>query len=91
MGEGGVARRMILDEGASLSLTTGLWLRRAKVMDHWRIEVVGAAAQRQAFVQLGCFVEIINYQPRVFVPTDQEAVLSAVLARWPAQTILAAA
>jgi predicted RNA methylase len=91
VGEGGVARRMILDEGASLSLTTGLWLRRAKVMDHWRIEVVGAAAQRQAFVQLGCFVEIINYQPRVFVPTDQEAVLSAVLARWPAQTILAAA
>jgi predicted RNA methylase len=91
VGEVGVARRMILDEGASLSLATGLWLRRAKVMDRWRIEVVGAATQRQAFVQLGCFVEIINYQPRVFVPTDQEAVLSGVLARWPAQTILAAA
>ncbi len=91
VGDGAVARRMILDEGASLALTTGLWLRRAKVIDRWRIEVVGAAAQRQVFVQLGCFVEIINYQPRVFVPTDAPAVLSAVLARWPAQTILAAA
>ncbi|EJL35977.1 hypothetical protein PMI01_01144 [Caulobacter sp. AP07] len=91
LGDGAVARRMILDEGASLSLTEGLWLRRARVMDRWRIEVVGAAAQRQAFVQLGCFVEIINYQPRVFVPTDKAAALSAVLAKWPAQTILAAA
>jgi hypothetical protein len=40
---------------------------------------------------LGCFVEIINYAPRVFVPTDKPEVLTAILAKWPAQSILAAA
>jgi hypothetical protein len=60
-------------------------------MDRHRLEVVGAAAQRSAFTLLGCFVEIINYTPRVFVPTDKPEVLTAVLARWPAQTILPAA
>ncbi|WP_426000306.1 hypothetical protein [Caulobacter sp. DWR1-3-2b1] len=43
------------------------------------------------FQVLGCFVEIINYTPRVFVPVDQPQVLSAVLAKWPGQTILPAA
>jgi hypothetical protein len=33
-------------------------------------------------------VEIIAYTPRVFVPTDRPEVLSTVLAKWPAQTIL---
>lgn len=89
--DGAVARRMIVDDGASIALADGLWLRRARVMDLWRIEVVGAAAQRQAFQLLGCFVEIIHYQPRVFVPVDDVEVLSGVLKKWPAQTILAAA
>jgi hypothetical protein len=40
---------------------------------------------------MGCFVEIIAYTPRVFVPVDQPAVLTAILGRWPAQTILPAA
>ena len=91
VGDGALARRMILDEGASIALAGGLWLRRARVMDRWRIEVVGAAAQREAFRLLGCFVEIINYQPRVFVPVDQPPILTALLDKWPAQTILPAA
>jgi hypothetical protein len=91
VGDGAVAARMILEDAASIALSEGLWLRRAKVMDRWRIEVVGAASQRQTFVQLGGFVEIINYQPRVFLPVDRFEVLTAVLARWPAQTILPAA
>jgi predicted RNA methylase len=90
VGDGETARRMLLDEGASLCLSGGLWLRRARVMDRWRIEVVGAAAQRQAFVLVGAFVEIINYQPRVFVPVDKPSVLTAVLEKWPPQSILAA-
>ena len=57
-------------------------------MDRQRIEVVGAASDRAAFTALGCFVEIIAYTPRVFVPTDQPQVLTAILAKWPAQTIL---
>jgi hypothetical protein len=60
-------------------------------MDRYRLEVVGAGSQRAMFQVLGCFVEIINYTPRVFVPVDQPQVLSAILAKWPAQTILPAA
>ncbi len=91
IGEPLFALRSVLEEGASLALAGGLWLRRARVMDRWRIEVVGAATQRQAFVNLGCFVDIIAYTPRVFVPVDKPAVLGAVLARWPAQSLLPAA
>jgi hypothetical protein len=82
---------MVLGENSSIALTGGFWLRRAKVMDRYRLEVVGAGSQRAMFQALGCFVEIINYTPRVFVPVDQPQVLSAVLAKWPAQTILPAA
>jgi hypothetical protein len=57
-------------------------------MDRYRLEVVGAAAQRAAFTALGCFVEIIAYTARVFVPIDQPAVLAAVLAKWPPQSVL---
>ena len=87
----GAARRLVLEDGASIALSGGLWLRRAKVMDRPRLEVVGAGPQRSSFLALGCFVEIIAYTPRVFVPTDKPEVLAAVLDRWPAQTILPAA
>ena len=88
---GGAASSLLMEENSSIALSGGFWLRRAKVMDRHRIEVVGAASQRLSFVSLGCFVEIINYTPRVFVPTDKPQVLAAILERWPAQTILAAA
>jgi len=88
VGDGAAAGRMILQDGASLALTGGLWLRRAKVMDRQRIEVVGAASSRAVFTAMGCFVEIIAYTPRVFVPIDAPAVLTAILDRWPAQSIL---
>lgn len=91
VGDGRAAARMILQEGTALALSGGLWLRRARSMDRWRIEVVGAGAQRQAFIALGCFVEVIAYTPRVFVPTDRPQVLEAVLRRWPAQSLLPAA
>jgi hypothetical protein len=89
--DGAATAPLVLDEGAALSLAGGLWLRRAKVMDRYRIEVVGAASQRTAFTTLGCFVEIIAYSARVFVPVDQPEVLTAVLAKWPVQTVLPAA
>jgi hypothetical protein len=57
-------------------------------MDRYRLEVVGAASQRASFTALGCFVEIIAYAPRVFVPVDRPEVLTAVLAKWPVQTVL---
>jgi len=79
---------LVLEEGAALCLTGGLWLRRAKVMDRQRLEVVGAASQRASFVSLGCFTEIIAYTPRVFVPVEKPEVLAAVLAKWPPQSVL---
>ncbi|MBO9547125.1 bifunctional class I SAM-dependent methyltransferase/DEAD/DEAH box helicase [Caulobacter sp.] len=91
LGEPRFVLRSVLQEGAALALAGGLWLRRARVMDRWRLEVVGAAAQRQVFVNLGCFVEIIAYTPRVFVPVDKPEVLGAVLGRWPVQSLLPAA
>ena len=91
VGDGASAVRLVLKDGASLALATGLWIRRAKVMDRLRIEVVGAAGQRPVFTALGCFVEIIAYTPRVFVPTDKPEVLTAILAKWPVQTLLPAA
>jgi len=59
-------------------------------MDAWRIEVVGAQAHRTAFQAIGCNVEIINYQPRLFCPIGGE-ILARVLAKWPAMTVLAKA
>jgi hypothetical protein len=57
-------------------------------MDRHRIEIVGAASQRATFAALGCFTEIINYTPRVFVPTGQPHVLKAVMAKFPPQSVL---
>jgi predicted RNA methylase len=88
LGDAGQTSDLVLQQGASVALAGGLWLRRAKVMDRYRLEVVGAAAQRSTFAALGCFVEIINYTPRVFVPTDQAPVLKAILAKWPPQSML---
>jgi len=79
---------LVLKDGSSICLAGGLWLRRAKVMDRHRIEVVGAASQRSAFTALGCFTEIIAYTARVFVPVDRPEVLAAVLDKWPLQSVL---
>jgi hypothetical protein len=78
----------VLDGGAQLQLAGGLWLRRARVMDRRRLEVVGGAAHREALKALGCFDEIIAYAPRVFVPVDRPEVLAAVLRRHPVQQAL---
>ena len=78
----------LLDRNVQLSLEGGLWLKRSRVMDRWRIEVVGGRTDRDALVALGCFVEIIAFTPRVFVPTDRSEVVEAVLRRHPVQTVL---
>ncbi len=87
-GDAGQVSALVLDDGAAIGLAGGLWLRRAKVMDRYRLEVVGAAPQRAVFTALGCFTEIIAYTPRVFVPVENAEVLAAVLAKWPPQSVL---
>jgi protein-L-isoaspartate O-methyltransferase len=86
--DGGMTAATILDRNVQLSLSDGLWLKRSRVMDRWRIEVVGGRTDRDALVALGCFVEIIAFTPRVFVPVDRPEVLEAVLRRHPVQTVL---
>jgi hypothetical protein len=79
--DGALVLRETLERGVQLGLASGLWLRRARVMDRWRLEVVGGAADRAALVALGCFTEIIGYTLRVFVPVDRAEVAAAVVAR----------
>jgi hypothetical protein len=86
--DGGRSAAMILDTDAALGLARGLWARRARVMDRMRIEIVGGSSHRSELTALGCFVEIINYSPRVFVPVDRPEVLEAVLRRWPVEHLL---
>lgn len=86
--DGAKTAATLLDRTVQLSLEGGLWLRRARVMDRWRIEVVGGRTDRDALVALGCFVEIIAFAPRVFVPVDQPRVVEAVLRRHPVQSVL---
>lgn len=78
----------VLGHNVQLALDGGLWLRRARVMDRWRLEIVGGRTDRDALVALGAFVEIIAYTPRVFVPVDRPEVLEAMLRRHPVQTVL---
>lgn len=87
-GDPAAALASVLERGLQLALEGGFWLRRARVMDRWRLEVVGAAALREAFRAMGCFVEIIAYTPRTFVPIDRPEVVAAILRRHPVQTVL---
>lgn len=86
--DGGRTAAALLDRNVQLALSGGLWLKRSRVMDRWRLEVVGGRADRDALVALGCFVEIIAYAPRVFVPVDRPDVVEAVLRRHPVQSML---
>ncbi|ACG78592.1 probably methylase/helicase [Phenylobacterium zucineum HLK1] len=86
--DGRTVLRETLERGVQLGLEGGLWLRRARVMDRWRLEVVGGAADRAALTGLGAFVEIIAYTPRVFAPVDRPEVVAAVLRRHPVVQVL---
>jgi hypothetical protein len=89
--DGAKVAALVLEENTAVALQGGFWIRRAKVMDRRRLEIVGAAGRREDLQALGCFVEIINYTPRVFAPVDRPEVLTAILAHWPAQSLLPAA
>ena len=86
--DGSQTAAVLLDRNVQLALEGGLWLKRARVMDRWRIEVVGGRTDRDALVALGCFVEIIAHTPRIFIPIDRPAVVEGVLRRHPVQTVL---
>ena len=74
---------LVLKRDHVLQLTAGLLLKRPKVMDRFRLEIVGNTSEFRALKALNCAVEIINHTARIFVPTDGLEVLSAVLSHYP--------
>jgi predicted RNA methylase len=71
-------------------LADGLELRRVKVMNAHRIELVGfTGAMRERLSAYGLFHEIISWKLRMFVPTDAHGieVLTKLLERYPLQRI----
>ena len=57
--DGARTTAVVLDRNVQLALSCGLWLKRSRVMDRWRLEIVGGRTDRDALLALGCFVEII--------------------------------
>jgi len=82
--DGAKVLEMVMAQQMQIQLDANLWLKRSLVMDRFRLEVVNGAQHRTALTQLGCFLEIIQFAPRLFCPLDRPEVLTAVLARWPA-------
>jgi hypothetical protein len=80
---------LVLEQGADVQLAENLWLRRVVFMGRPRLEIVNGAAHRIALKALGAWVEIVNFTPRVFLPTDRADILATVVKRWPATQILA--
>jgi hypothetical protein len=77
----------VLDRGAVLELAGNLQIRRALVMQAWRVELVGftdgAVPQLKS---MGLISEIIAWRLRLFVPTAEDrgpAILAAIFDRHP--------
>jgi hypothetical protein len=76
----------VMERGASVALAGGLRLRRARVMDAERFEVMGFAdGAVDQLKALGLISEIITWRLRLFIPTTGAgvAILGALLDRHP--------
>ena len=49
VGDGATALQLVMGDDVSVALSEGFWLRRTKVMDRHRLEIVGGGAQRSVF------------------------------------------
>ncbi|MBB4000156.1 strawberry notch family protein [Aureimonas pseudogalii] len=59
----------VMVKNAAVNLVEGLVVRRSRVMDAYRIEVVGYdQSHLKHLKQVGCTTEIIQWKTRVFVP-----------------------
>jgi hypothetical protein len=87
MAASGVTEKLVLEQNAQVALTGGLWLRRVRIMDRQRIEVVGGATVRSDLVALGGQIEIINYTPRFFCQVAA-GVVDRLIAKYPVTKVL---
>jgi hypothetical protein len=70
----------IMARRATIHLSGELSLRRARVMDGERMEVLGFGPSDLArFKALGCYTEIIAWKTRLFLPTNDLSVLENLL------------
>jgi hypothetical protein len=80
------ALALLLSGNTVLDLTEGLQLRRARIMNTPRIELIGFTdVMRDRLTSFGLFHEIIAWKLRMFVPTDNAgaAVLGRLFDRYP--------
>lgn len=77
-------RQAVMERRASLPLAGGLTLRRSRVMNTDRLEVIGySAAHLSSYKTLGCFTEIISWATRLFVPVNRPEILEKLLEKHP--------
>lgn len=71
----------VIDRGATIHLAGGLSLRRSRVMNAQRMEIVGfQPSQLPSLKALGCYAEIISWKTRLFAPVGDDSVLGALIA-----------
>ena len=74
------ARVAVMDRGATVPIGNTLNLRKSRVMDAYRLEVVGFTPDTLKHLKsLGCRTEIISWKTRAFIPLMDLTVLTAVM------------
>jgi hypothetical protein len=76
----------LLDGRIGLQLADGLVLRRSRVMNDWRVELIGfTEAMVPRLKALGLISEIISWKLRLFIPTSGQGspMLASLLERHP--------
>ena len=88
---GDQAIKSVLEKGNTLLLANGWKIARRVVNGEQRIEVIiGAPSQtiKQLLEGMGAFSEIINWQSRLFLPTDKPAIIERVMKSQPVAEII---
>ena len=88
---GDQAIKTVLEKGNTLLLANGWKIARRVVNGEQRIEVIiGAPSQtiKQLLEGMGAFSEIINWQSRLFLPTDKPAIIERVMKSQPVAEII---
>jgi hypothetical protein len=65
--------RAVMVEGRAVPLVHGVTLRRRRIGERWRCELENVpSGWVRELKAAGCFVEIIQYRARVFVPMTED-------------------
>ncbi|MCP1201072.1 strawberry notch family protein [Notoacmeibacter sp. MSK16QG-6] len=74
----------VMERGATISLDAKLQLRRSRIMDVNRLEVIGFDPSILPTLKaLGCRTEIISWKTRAFLPVGDREALERLIDRFP--------